>query len=89
MRCLRGSLRRHRFAPGGEVGVAFHRRGWKLIDVDEVLELIKSKPGNMELILTGRYADSRLIDAADLVTVMVKVKHPYDRGIPAREGIDY
>lgn len=69
-----------------EINVAV---GWKLLEVNEVLELIKNKPQNVELILTGRYADARLIDSADLVTEMVKVKHPYDRGIKARGGIDY
>jgi len=61
---------------------------WKLIDVGDVLELIKSKPEDLELILTGRYADQSLIEAADLVTEMRKIKHPYDRGIRARKGID-
>ncbi len=61
---------------------------WKLIEVGEVLELIKDKPKDMELILTGRYADQSMIDAADLVTDMKKIKHPYDRGIRARRGID-
>ena len=61
---------------------------WKLINVSEVLDLIKSKPSDLELILTGRYADQSLIDAADLVTEMRKIKHPYDCGIRARKGID-
>jgi cob(I)alamin adenosyltransferase len=69
-----------------EINVAV---GWKLLEVNDVLQLIKNKPKNVELILTGRYADPKLIDAADLVTEMVKVKHPYDRGIKARGGIDY
>ena len=69
-----------------EVNVA---SAWKLLDVSEVLELIQNKPENVELILTGRYADDRLINSADLVTEMVKIKHPYDRGMEARGGIDY
>lgn len=68
-----------------EVNVA---SAWKLIEVEEVLELIRNKPEPVELILTGRYADPRLIKAADLVTEMLKIKHPYDRGIPSRVGID-
>jgi len=68
-----------------EINVA---SGWKLIDVNDVLELVRSKPEGMELILTGRYADQRLIDAADLVTEMKKVKHPFDQGVHARKGID-
>jgi len=69
-----------------EINVAV---GWKLVEVSEVLELIKNKPKNVELILTGRYADPKLIDAADLVTEMVKVKHPYNKGVKSRKGIDY
>jgi len=62
---------------------------WKLIDVEEVLKLIEEKPQNMELILTGRHADQRLIERADLVTDMVEIKHPFHKGIKARRGIDY
>jgi cob(I)alamin adenosyltransferase len=69
-----------------EVNVAI---AWKLIDVDDVVKLIHDKPENVELVLTGRYADPKLIKLADLVTDMVKVKHPYDRGILSRKGIDF
>ena len=69
-----------------EVNVAL---GFKLIELDEVVKLIKDKPPDVELILTGRYADTRLIEMADLVTEMVKVKHPFDKGIKARRGIEY
>ena len=62
---------------------------WKLIDVEEVLQLIEDKPQNVELILTGRHADQRLIERADLVTDMVDIKHPFRKGIKARRGIDY
>lgn len=62
---------------------------WKLIEVDEVVRLIKDKPQNVGLILTGRQADPRLVELADLVTEMLKIKHPYDRGVTACEGIDY
>ncbi len=62
---------------------------WKLIDLNEVINLIQEKPEKVELILTGRYADEKLIAAADLVTNMTKIKHPYDEGILSREGIDY
>ena len=69
-----------------EVNVAL---GFDLIKLDEVVKLIKDKPSDVELILTGRYADSELIELADLVTEMVKVKHPFDKGIKARKGIEY
>jgi cob(I)alamin adenosyltransferase len=69
-----------------EVNVAL---GYNLIEVDDVIRLIEEKPPAVELILTGRYVDDRLIELADLVTEMVKVKHPYDKGIKARKGIEY
>ncbi len=69
-----------------EVNVAV---AWKLINIEELLDLIREKPHNVELILTGRYADQRLIEKADLVTEMVEVKHPYKKGIKARKGIEY
>jgi len=69
-----------------EVNVA---SSWKLIEVEDVLKLIEEKPQNVELILTGRYADQRLIERADLVTKMVEIKHPFDKGIKARRGFDY
>lgn len=62
---------------------------WNLVDIDEVVKLVKEKPARVELILTGRHADDRLVELADLVTEMTKVKHPYDKGISARKGIDY
>ncbi|MDP2916882.1 MAG: cob(I)yrinic acid a,c-diamide adenosyltransferase [Dehalococcoidia bacterium] len=62
---------------------------WKLVPLDDVLRLLSDKPRNVEVILTGRQADARLIEAADLVTAMVKIKHPFDKGVPARKGIDY
>lgn len=69
-----------------EVNIA---SGWGLIDVEDVIRLIKEKPDDVELILTGRYADKRIIDCADLVTEMVSRKHPYEKGIKARLGIEY
>ncbi|HAS04500.1 MAG TPA: cob(I)alamin adenolsyltransferase [Dehalococcoidia bacterium] len=60
-----------------------------LIPVDDMLKLIDEKPANVELILTGRYADAKIIQAADLVTEMLMIKHPYNNGIQARRGIDY
>jgi len=69
-----------------EVNVAVAK---KLIELDEVVRLIGDRPRNVELILTGRDADTRLIELADLVTEMVKLKHPYDKGVRARKGIEY
>ncbi|MFN6991594.1 MAG: cob(I)yrinic acid a,c-diamide adenosyltransferase [Fervidobacterium sp.] len=69
-----------------EINIALH---YKLISVDQVLDLIKNKPVNVELILTGRYAPKELIDVADLVTEMVEVKHYFSKGVLARLGIEY
>jgi len=69
-----------------EVNVAV---SFKLIELDEVIKLIEDKPKNVELILTGRKAHTELVKLADLVTEMLKIKHPYDEGVLARKGIDY
>ncbi len=60
-----------------------------LIDVNDVLDLLAQKPSMLHVVLTGRNARPEVIEAADLVTEMRNVKHPYDRGIPAQKGIDY
>ncbi len=62
---------------------------FNLVPVDDVIELVKARPKHVELILTGRRADPRIIEMADLVTECVKIKHPYDNGILARSGIEY
>jgi cob(I)alamin adenosyltransferase len=59
-----------------------------LISVEAVLELINMRPKAVELVLTGRNADERIIDAADLVTEMREIKHYYKAGVPARIGIE-
>lgn len=57
---------------------------------EEIVRLIKSKPKNKELILTGSHKPfNKLIELADLVTEIKKIKHPYDSGILARKGIEY
>jgi cob(I)alamin adenosyltransferase len=62
---------------------------FKLVEVDEVARLIQDKPENVDLILTGRKADPKLVQMADLVTEMVKIKHPFDQGIMSRKGFEY
>ena len=66
------------------VAVDFH-----LIALDEVLNLLKLKPKTMELILTGRYAPPELIKHADVVSEVLEIKHPYQKGIQSRKGIDW
>lgn len=60
-----------------------------LVDVNDVLDLIKSKPENLNLVLTGNHAKKEIIDAADLVTEMKEIKHPFKSGIKAKKGIDF
>lgn len=60
-----------------------------LIDVNDVLELIKSKPKKLNLVLTGNHAKPEIIDVADLVTEMKEIKHPFKSGIKAKKGIDF
>lgn len=61
---------------------------FKLITTENLIEFIKSKPENIELILTGRYCPEELIELADLVTEMKEVKHYYQKGITSRRGIE-
>lgn len=56
---------------------------------DEILDILNSKPENLELILTGRGATQKIIERADLVSEIRKVKHPYDVGIKRRKGIEH
>ena len=62
--------------------------GFGLIDVEQVLELIRLKPEKTELVLTGRNAHELIIEKADLVTEMREIKHYYKAGVPARTGIE-
>ncbi len=61
---------------------------YNLFSVDELLDFIRAKPEDVELIITGRKADPRIIEAADLVTEMKEIKHYYQKGVQAREGIE-
>ncbi|MBU4310239.1 cob(I)yrinic acid a,c-diamide adenosyltransferase [bacterium] len=56
---------------------------------EEVLNILDSKPENLELILTGRGATEKIIEKADLVSQIKKIKHPYDFGVKRRKGIEY
>jgi cob(I)alamin adenosyltransferase len=69
-----------------EANVAVHK---KVIDVRQLLDFIAVKPENVELVITGRNAPPEVIDLADAVIEMTKIKHPFDKGLKARKGIDY
>ena len=60
-----------------------------LIPNEDAITFLKEKPERMEIVLTGRNPDERLIELADYVSVIKKRKHPFDRGIYARKGIEY
>jgi cob(I)alamin adenosyltransferase len=59
-----------------------------LITIDEMMDFVKAKPDGVELVFTGRYAPKELIEAADLVTEMVEIKHYYKTGTISRKGIE-
>lgn len=61
----------------------------KILDVNEVIEVLKNKPKKMEIVLTGRNAHKKVIEIAHLVSEIKPVKHYWDFGITAREGIEY
>ncbi len=61
---------------------------FKLLTEDEIIEVIKTKPEHIEIILTGRYCPEKIIEMADLVTEMKEIKHYYAKGILSRKGIE-
>lgn len=69
-----------------EISVAL---GLGLIKVEDLLALIDSKPELTDLVITGRNAHPDIIERADLVTEMREIKHPYQKGIMAQQGIDF
>jgi len=62
---------------------------YEWVPVGELVQVIAGRPARTNVVLTGRYAPPELIDIADTVTEMVKVKHAMDQGIKARKGIEY
>lgn len=68
-----------------EVNIALY---YNLFSTEELIKILESKNENQEIILTGRYAPEEIIKYADLVTEMKEVKHYYQKGVQAREGIE-
>ncbi|MGK5446136.1 MULTISPECIES: cob(I)yrinic acid a,c-diamide adenosyltransferase [Streptomyces] len=62
---------------------------WGWVDTDEVVEVLRARPGVQHVVITGRNAPEELIAAADLVTEMTKVKHPMDAGQKGQRGIEW
>jgi cob(I)alamin adenosyltransferase len=69
-----------------EINVALD---YKLLSVEDVLSLLREKPEHMELVLTGRYAQPEIIKQADVVSEILEIKHPYQKGMQCRKGIDW
>ena len=59
------------------------------VSEQEVIEFLKNKPENLEVVITGREPSEALRDCADYISEMRKVKHPFDKGTPARKGIEF
>jgi cob(I)alamin adenosyltransferase len=62
---------------------------WGWVDVDDVVAALRDRPGQQHIVITGRGADPRLIEAADLVVEMTKIKHPMDAGQKGQKGIEW
>jgi cob(I)alamin adenosyltransferase len=62
---------------------------WGWVDADEVVAALRDRPGEQHVVITGRNADPRLVEAADLVVEMTKVKHPMDAGQKGQRGIEW
>ena len=62
---------------------------WGWVDIDDVVATLRARPGTQHVVITGRDAHPRLLEAADLVTEMTKVKHPMDAGQKGQKGIEW
>ena len=69
-----------------EINIACY---FELLPVPKVLCVLKNRPSNVEIVLTGRHAPAEFLELADLVTEMVQVRHPYQKGLLARQGIEF
>ena len=69
-----------------EINVAID---FNLIPLENVMKLLEEKPENVEVVMTGRYADPEIVRQADLVSEILEIKHPYNEGVKSRKGIDW
>jgi len=92
-RAARGLVRSRQAMLSGEYDIVIFdeiltAHAFHLISVEEILDLVRTKPEHVEVVFTGRYAPKEVIDAADLVTEMAEIKHYYRKGVMARDGIE-
>ena len=69
-----------------EINYAIH---YGMLEIDKVVEALTARPGQLHVICTGRNAHPKLVDAADLVSEIKEIKHPFQKGILAQRGIEY
>jgi cob(I)alamin adenosyltransferase len=69
-----------------EINIAVH---YGLVEVEDVIALLESKPSHVEILLTGRYLDVRIAAKADLITEMKEIRHYMGSGVKARKGIEF
>lgn len=69
-----------------EVCIALH---YHLFEIEELISILNTKPLEMEIVMTGRYAPLGLFEVADLITEMKELKHYYSKGVEARKGIEF
>ena len=62
---------------------------WELVDKERLFHFLLSERERTEIVCTGRNPDTFFLEHADYITEMKCIRHPYDRGVPAREGIEY
>jgi cob(I)alamin adenosyltransferase len=62
---------------------------WGWVEIDDVIETLHNRPGHQHVVITGRDADPRLLEIADLATEMTKLAHPFDRGQKGQKGIEW
>ena len=68
---------------------AFSACACRVIREERLLEFLRAKPEGLEVVLTGRGPSDRMLALADYITEMKKLRHPYDKGVPARLGVEY
>lgn len=76
---------KHHIVVLDELNIAIY---YNLFTAEEAIDAIKNRASHVEVIVTGRYADKKLIEFADLVTEMKEIKHYYKQGVSARNGIE-